>query len=310
MLKKFMDGLAFGAGFGITFVAIWFIAYYLVLPPMLESRFDSITESKLDELTHDDLDRVSPANKSSNVVTSPPPVIASRQFLGSSGVYSGDFIDNKSGVLAGGPGKIIGKVTADGKPVAGLKLRLALNGSVMSQWAVSDESGQYSVSVPYGEYKIDGYELHRSSANRTLPGMIGHPQMAHTDQKFNVSSDSPGYGLNFKFVSPVVKKIAKNRFSASEAVVLNWQAYPGATQYRIQIHEKTEAHGFGRPSQLFEWQHRPVVSETSLNIKDFFDVELKPGHFYTLEIDALDDNMNLLSETAHNYRGYDFEIAN
>lgn len=310
MFKKFMDGLAFGTGFGLTFVAIWFIAYYFVLPPMLESRFESITESKLDELSHDDSEKFSPGNKSSNVVTSPPPVITSRQFLGSSGVYSGDFIDHKSGVLASGPGKIIGKVTADGQPVAGLKLRLALNGSVMSQWAVSDESGQYVVSVPYGEYQIDGYELHRSSANKTLPGMIGHPQMAHTSQKFNVSNDSSGYGLDFKFVSPVVKKITKNRFSSSEAIKLNWQAYPGATQYRIQLHEKTERHGFGMPTRLFEWQHRPVVSETSLNLNNFFDVKLKPGHFYTLEIDALDDNMNLLSETAHDYRGFDFEIVN
>jgi hypothetical protein len=299
MLKKFLDGLVFGAGFSITFVTIWFIAYYFVLPGILESRFNSITEEKVSSIIHED-------NKS--VLKSAPPIIESNRFLGSMGIYSGDFLDNKSGVLAKGPGKIIGKVTTNGVPATGLRLRLALNGSVMSQWATSDESGQYIVPVPYGEYKIDGFELNHASANRTLRGMIGHPQMEHTSQKFSVTNDSPGYGLDFKFISPVEKIIPRNRFSSSEDVVIKWKAYPGATQYRIQIHEKTDPRGYNMPEQLFEWQHLPVVSDTSIDLSDFYDAELKAGHFYKIEIDALDDNMNLLSTTARNYSGYDFEI--
>ena len=138
--------------------------------------------------------------------------------------------------------------------------------------------------------------------------MIGHPQMEHTSQKFNVTSEMPGRGLNFTFVSPVEKTIPKSRFSSSEDVVIKWNSYPGATQYRIQIHEKTDPRGYKMPEQLFEWQHRPVVSETSLDLSDFYDAELKAGRFYTIEIDALDDNMNILSKTARNYSGYDFQI--
>lgn len=299
MFKKFLDGLVFGAGFSITFVTIWFIAYYFVLPGMLESRFNSITDEKVSSIIHEN---------NTSVLKSAPPIIESKRFLGSMGIYSGDFLDNKSGVLASGPGKIIGKVTANGEAVAGLKLRLALNGSVMSQWATSDENGQYFVHVPYGEYKIDGYELQHSSANNVLPGMIGYPRLGHSSQKFSVSSDSTGYGLDLQFVSPVIKTIPRNRFSASDNVVIKWQAYPGATQYRIQIHEKTDPRGYNMPEQLFEWQHRPVVSDTSLDLSDFYDTKLQSGHFYTIEIDALDDNMNILSKTARNYSGYDFEI--
>ena len=104
--------------------------------------------------------------------------------------------------------------------------------------------------------------------------------------------------------------MTKKRFSASEDVVIEWLAYPGATQYRIQLLEKKEPHGFARTKRLFEWQHRPVISETRVNLSDFFDTELKAGHFYSVEVSAFDDNTNLLSETAHDYRGYDFEIVN
>ena len=299
MFKKFLDGLVFGAGFSITFVTIWFVAYYFVLPGILESRFSSLTDEKVNSIIHED---------KTSVLKSAPPIIESNRFLGSMGIYSGDFLDNKSGVLASGPGKIIGKVTANGEAVTGLKLRLALNGSVMSQWATSDENGQYVVHVPYGEYKIDGYELQHSSANKALPGMIGHPQMGHASEEFIVSNESYGSGLDFTFVSPVIKTIPRDRFSISEDVVIKWKPYPGATQYRIQIHEKTDPRGYNMPEQLFEWQHRPVVSDTSLDLSDFYDTKLQSGHFYTIEIDALDDNMNILSKTARNYSGYDFEI--
>ncbi len=37
MLKRFLDGLVFGAGFAIAFVAIWALAMSFVIPSMMES---------------------------------------------------------------------------------------------------------------------------------------------------------------------------------------------------------------------------------------------------------------------------------
>jgi hypothetical protein len=37
VLKKFADGLALGAGFAISFVAVWSIAMYFVVPRLMES---------------------------------------------------------------------------------------------------------------------------------------------------------------------------------------------------------------------------------------------------------------------------------
>lgn len=55
MLKKFLDGLVFGGGFAIAFVAIWTIGMLFVVPRMMESittstkqpEFHNPTEAKI-----------------------------------------------------------------------------------------------------------------------------------------------------------------------------------------------------------------------------------------------------------------------
>ena len=89
----------------------------------------------------------------------PPEISRSNKFLGATGFYSGDFSRGSSGVLSSGPGQIIGAAMVDGEPLEGLRLRLALNGSVMSQWATTGAAGRYEIGVPFGGYRIDGFEL-------------------------------------------------------------------------------------------------------------------------------------------------------
>jgi hypothetical protein len=40
MLKKFIEGLSFGGGFAISFVLIWFVAFYLIYPRFIESKLE------------------------------------------------------------------------------------------------------------------------------------------------------------------------------------------------------------------------------------------------------------------------------
>lgn len=43
MMRRFMDGLVFGAGFAISFVMLWYVAAYWVTPALTTSRIDQIS---------------------------------------------------------------------------------------------------------------------------------------------------------------------------------------------------------------------------------------------------------------------------
>lgn len=287
MLKRFLNGLIFGAGFGIAFVGIWAISIYFILPKILENKIESEVLVSRD-----------------TKLTKPPPINSSNRFLGSPAIHSSGF-DNE-GDLSPGPGKIVGSAEINGQPLAGLKLRLALNNSVMSQWTSTDLEGKYIINIPYGKYIIDGFELDQTSANKVLPGKILHPQSPHSSSAFEVSDGSDGHGINFKFIDPVIKKFVKNKYSSNEKIILEWQPYTGAALYSIQIYEKSEPYAWSN-NTLFKHQEMPTVSEPNINLSEY-NLALKPGNFYYVDIYARDKEMGLLSESFRNYSGYDFEI--
>ena len=57
MLKKFMDGLAFGGGFATSFIVLWFVASYLIFP-IFASSF--VTQSI--DIEHQDTSDTPPVN--------------------------------------------------------------------------------------------------------------------------------------------------------------------------------------------------------------------------------------------------------
>lgn len=288
MLKRFTDGLIFGTGFGIAFSLVVVVAVYFVLPATMESRYGSASsDSKTQELS------TAPA------ITSP------LRFLGSPAITSGEF--RKKGVLASGPGTIIGTSHVNGQPVVGLRLRLMLNGSVASQWATSDADGKYKISVPYGDYVIQGYEFDHAIANQVLAGKITYPRGIYSSESFKVAEGLPGRGLPFKFVDPVIKSFEKKQYSINEDVILEWQAYPGASHYKVQIYEKSDPYTWSN-NRLFEWTEKPELLEPKMRLKDH-GVKLKSGHFYVVEISALDADMHIISESARKHSGYDFEVV-
>ena len=288
MLKKFIDGLIFGTGFGIAFVAILLASIYFVLPTVAKKSFNSLTPT------------------SQNTIATVPAIEAPKnRYLGSTNIYSSGF--TQKGILATGDGKIIGNATTSGKPLKGLKLRLALNGSVYSSWATTDLAGEYTVKVPYGEYIIDGFELDNTSIDDLLPNMILHPQNPHSSNQFQVNSSLNGRGLNFKFVNPIIKRFKKNKFSSNEDVILEWEDYPNAVNYTVQIDEKSDPYSWAC-DHLFEWSERPELSKPHINLSKY-KIKLKPGNYYTIDISAKDKNGNWISESARNHSGYDFEIT-
>lgn len=287
MLKKFFHGLAFGAGFGISLFVVWYVGFYIIAPKLLTSHYEQ---------------QYSPSEE----ITSAPKITEKQKYLGSPAIYSGDFVMGTKKVLSNGPGKIIGTFTLNGHPVEGLRIRLALNGSVMSQWAESNSEGQYVVKVPYGTYRIDGYELDDDVADKIIANKIDHPQNPHSSLSQEVNAKNVGLGLNFKFVDPIIKKIKRN-FSISEEVVIEWESHPNTSQYSVDIFEKTDPNVWSN-KKLFKQSITPIVSEPRINLTER-GANLKADHFYDVRIYARDKDGEMLSLTPRVHNGYDFKIT-
>jgi hypothetical protein len=238
-------------------------------------------------------------------VAVPPPIIETERFLGSHGVHSGDFASDHNNILIGGPGKLVGHVTINGKPLNGLRLRLALNGSVYSQWGTSDADGKYEISVPYAQYRIDGYGLDSSSADAVLKGKINRPQSSHASEVMKVAEGRTGRALDLEFVDPVKLLGPMGDVSLAKPVVIAWEPYPDATAYKIQIVEQQDPRNYATYRRLFDWNSQPTVSDSTLNLSEQ-GVTLKKGYHYTVEVHALDNDGRALSATPQHHGQPDF----
>ena len=283
MFKKFIQGLVFGAGFAIAFLGIIAGTWYFFSQPQI-------------------------IGNTSHTISVPPSLDNTPKYLGSSGIYSSGFMDGKRSVLIEGPGQIIGSATSNKLPVKGLRLRLALEGSAYTQWAVTNEKGEYAISVPYGEYQIAGFELDRQSANFVLPNKILHPHQHHSSQKFLVADNSHGRGIHFEFVDPIQPLSKGAKFRSTEEVIVQWKPHPGAISYSIQVYEKNTPEEFNGKNQLFPWSERPQVSAPEFNLEKL-GVELKPGKFYAVIVQARGPEGNILSENYRAHDGYHFEVT-
>jgi len=288
MIKKFVNGIIFGVGFALSFLAVVFISIYYIWPSMMYKSIEQVENQP-------------------NIITSAPPLHTPKKFLGSTGTYSTDFQMDRNKILSSGPGVIKGIVLVNGSPQVDVKLRLALNGSVLSQWSITNSSGEYVIHVPYGKYIIDGYELDRSVANKVLAGKIDHPLNPHSSAVQNINKENIGYGLNLNFVDPVIKK-TKKHYLMSEEIILEWEPYPNASSYSVQIFEKKDPNAWSNKT-VFPYSNTPVVAENRLNLKTQ-NIKLKPDYFYVLQVYAKDSNGAILSESNREYNGYDFIIKN
>ena len=243
-------------------------------------------------------------------VAAAPPIAESARFYGTHGSYAGKFPNAaRQTVLAAGPGSIAGSVTADGKPLQGLRLRLALNGAVMSQWAATGADGRYQVALPYGKYRVDGYELDSSVAHRVLAGKTDGPRLGfHPQEVTVVEAGRIGQGPDLAYVEPVRKLGPRGDVSLAQPVIVSWEPYPGAAAYRLQLVEQQDPRDYETQRRVFEWRDRPVVSGTSADLVAL-SAGLKKGHHYTLEIEALDERRRTLSQSTRNFDRADFRVV-
>jgi hypothetical protein len=169
-----------------------------------------------------------------------------------------------------------------------------LNGSAKSVWADTDASGTYSIPVPYGDYRIDGYELDQATADRLLAGKIDSPANSDFRRRFEVVEAQPGVSLTLEYVNPVIVLGPKGNVALGDDVAITWAPYPNAASYRIQIYESESSTGYIGGRGLFPWNDRPTVQGTVLNLREA-GMEPKSGHYYRVEIDALDEDRVAIS---------------
>ena len=50
MLNKFTEGLAFGGGFGVSFIALWYLTAYVIYPIFLGPHMKETVSEQLSEL--------------------------------------------------------------------------------------------------------------------------------------------------------------------------------------------------------------------------------------------------------------------
>jgi hypothetical protein len=249
-----------------------------------------------------------PSFPGERTVSKPPPIAEVERFVGSHAIYSGDFPSDRKTVLEAGAGRVGARITYAGKPIEGLRLRLAVNGSVMTQWGTSGADGRYEVAVPYAQYRIDGYELDSASANKTLRGLIDNPQNAHASETMTVAEGRPGRGLDLDFVDPVKKKGPAGDVSLAKPVVISWEPYPRATSYRLQLIEQKNPRDYMSQKRLFEWNQRPRIVGTSIDLSPQ-GIALQKGYYYSIEIDALEGEHRQISHTGSRNGRPDFFVV-
>lgn len=300
MWKKFIQGLVFGCGFAVAFFFVSILGMQLYAAYQLESLEIELASKGIQMSTES-------MGRDEDVVDEAPAFSAnSKKFLGGYGTFSQGFTEIQGKVLASGPGVIRGIITANGEPLAGLKLRLALNKAVMSQWGISGTDGVYTIQVPYGKYIVGGYELDYESADEVLAGLIDKWDFPVEPGEFEVGPDRPGQGLNLQYVDPVVKIATGATYKLDDDIVLAWQSYPGAANFRVQLREKQSAGGY-RFKSLFDRGGVDVSNATTLDLAPYRKM-LKPGHFYSYDVEARTADGDMISETAFDSTGYDFRI--
>jgi hypothetical protein len=247
---------------------------------------------------------------SGKVIHGVPPIQGSEKFLGTMGSFNTEF-DHKNAntVLESGPGQIVGTITVDGKPRSGVRIRLALNGAAMSQWGESAQDGRYSISVPYGDYRVDGYDFDHTILNGALGGKTDSPRNNfHGVNRFTVAEGKPGKGIDLDYVDPAVLTGPMGDVPASGPIVLAWKVYPNAAAYRVALTEFKRPGDYRSQRSVFEWSDRPVVNATSLDLSAR-GTALQKGFYYRADIEALDSSKEVISSSGNRFGNTDFHVA-
>lgn len=169
-----------------------------------------------------------------------------------------------------------GRLLWNGEPVEEVKVKLATYHGGESFITTTDENGEYSFSVPAGEYNLfyqhpDGTETNIGSAFPfkpmpfNLPFVVSEEQILYIDEFNALKKD------DLEFIIPTSE--------LSTQPTLEWEPYPLAENYLVFIYESLQ----GKQ----EWGYSIPIDETFGNITSFSpSFHLLPYDNYYLNIVA------------------------
>lgn len=223
------------------------------------------------------------------------------RYLGSVGRTAGRFDWKNQKDLAPGEGKIKGHILKLGSPCPGIKIQILFNGNLASEFAASDENGEYIINVPYGDYRIDGWKIDHQTADKFVAGKILEPELHFISDNIAVSENSIAKGPSLNFIDPI--KILKplDMVPYTESVEIEWSKVDAAKSYRIQIVDRGANLRGTEYKPLFQtYNDWPTTLNTTITTKEM-GIALEPGHFYTLAVHALNENNRPISESPNRH---------
>lgn len=233
----------------------------------------------------------------SEIVDTAPELPAAQGYLDTTGISYGEFDYASRKLLGDGEAKIVGRVTADGQPVEGLRLRLKVKPDIRTKWVTTDASGHYTLAIPPGKYEYMGFDLDRKSANRVLKGMIMLDEDRMWSVLFHARQGESSSAVDFRFAKAlqVTEPLAGDELKPDE-VAFKWKPVAGADHYTLMIYPRgKDGRHWGDPLTLGEHSHGLKLRQTSFSPASA-GIELKPGEYYEWQLRAYDGQQHLLSK--------------
>ena len=225
-----------------------------------------------------------------------------------------------------GDGYLTGRFVLDGKPAAGVRFRLALNGKYETEKLTSDANGEFEVRLPRGEWYVsrlvthdwsehpaDGsYMLVTGEEPKITDGQYDqHYWMGRQGIKVAVGDRPKQPHLTFGIRKRVELRWPeagdKPVATTVDSGVVAWEPYPNADTYLLRINEVTRE---GRTTS-----YRDVTSTLVKGATRFPLTRLQTlpnddvAKEYQVTILAFDKDKKFLSESQERFRGHAFMLS-
>ncbi|HLQ26018.1 MAG TPA: hypothetical protein VK138_09085 [Acidiferrobacterales bacterium] len=243
-------------------------------------------------------------------------------------VYFGGYPNSRSELPAPpkGNGFLQGRFMYNGAPAANVSLKLALNGQYETGVVITDRDGVFTVRVPVGAWRINRLDTEEWKDRPKDPDL-----MVVTGKEGRLENGTyqeaewwRGQGLEVAvtekppgdFVTFVIRPLVKLQWPAKrrEAVpasaakdIIQWDIYPGATDYRVSISELKRE---GQTTQIIPVAARLLTGTTRLALKDIKAVaSVGQKHEYEVEVRAFAKDGGFLSKSDQHFEGHRFDLT-
>jgi hypothetical protein len=221
---------------------------------------------------------------------------------------------NKLKPVPEGKGYLTGNFTYNGKPVKGIKFKLFLNSKYKTAPMVTNDNGAFEVRVPEGVWYInmiqcegwsnkpDGNFILLSGDEPRMDNKSPQDLFYHFEEKgkeVSVTNKKPPKELIAFTIKPRLtmrwpKDLRENQQASIAAFSIQWEPYPLATTYLLEIYRVTRE---GRTTTFSPIMYRRISGKNSLPLKDLPNTKGSEIEEYGVIIKAYDQAGVFISES-------------